>query len=323
MDVPNNINTKTVYSLLKNLPYISTLVETYNATIYGGILREIARLIIEKGEDAVTFEDIQEYLDNDGDVDMKIKTIPHAGIFARNLVDYLLEEKCHIEYMGYHYDSLGSSFKINNNYAYHSNYNDETLLAGTYSIWIPRTENNRTKNNITENNITENNKYYRYELTILNSSWSGYFSDFSVNQLVLGNVYNYETKKREVKLYNNRSSMNKILKDISKLNLNILGGDYKILYRVKKMWSKGYRPRNKYYTNNLRNRFSILMLNELNVESDYKDHKYAISDSLKSPSREYEEDTIRFTKYDYIQITKEFLLADSTIQEILQFLQLK
>ncbi len=130
----------------EKLPHFDWLYEQNVGYVYGGFIRDIV------ANNGMTYEEILDYLHNGHDIDIRVYTRSfYNGPPSRSpqkLLESLLEDKnCYIEYTDCDYTLMCSR------------------PYGQYFIWCEM----------------ENGMFIRYDLTLYNSSWTGYFNDFTVN----------------------------------------------------------------------------------------------------------------------------------------------
>jgi hypothetical protein len=185
-------------------------------------------------EQKVTMEDICQYLDG-ADVDMRIKS-PKGGWASKNLhavQKYVTENGARTEFMGNGYDALGNAW-VPDEKTKAISMNDPVYF-GTYSIWYPHP--------------LDPARWIRYELSIFNTSTSGFYKDFTVNQLTQNSICAIKDPKYpEYYKDGYRKELWFIINHITTKNLSIYTQTcgfstlLKRAYRMRKMWHKGYRP---------------------------------------------------------------------------------
>lgn len=298
-----------VQQLSYELPLLHFIVRQNRGMIFGGFLRFVTRFIIENARNP-TIKDIYTYLiDDNGDIDIKIRYNPKrnqqkfANIFKR-----IQKLKGYIEFVGNDYKSYDISM-YNNKDAIKIT-TDMSIKFGCYLIWIPIKKS-----------------FIRYELLYLKAAGVGYTEDYSVNQIEFG----YQNDKREndkrdqTKLHSYISIGHKdTLQDIRNRNLRpIFSTDLgltglKKLYRMIKLWNRGYRPKN---VQGLR-----VVIQRVLSSIDTTRNRYGTfickSDTRKPSIIDRNHHLIRFSKMKYEQITHDMFENDPVVMYIYNYVGL-
>lgn len=317
----NNDIHNTIQHCINLLPGLRHLVDDCFVHIYGGFMRWIVGWKLTFPEKEPTLEEICSYLDT-ADVDLRIKSPSH--FMCKNLKavqEYVTKNGARMEFMGNGYGGLGEQWVPTEEEKIEPlTLERKSVWYGTYSIWYPHPLHPSSPDK----------RCLRYELTIFNTSTQGYFSDFSVNSLYHTDFnstdFNSSPHTRySINMYRDAPNIEGIVKDIQDKNLRYCDDQcnlssystyLKRMWRARKLWKRGFRPRDEQSVESLRIGFKRIDKTEKDDEDEVA-HILKDEESCSMPSvLDGEPTTIYPTKHEYQILTAEMLYSDPIIQEL-------
>lgn len=241
-----NFTIKQIKIIAKTIPLLQYIIDTNDGYIFGGLIRWIISQYFlsncdkkKNGDDEGNTLNIYDYLiDNKGDIDIKVRYDPYIDcrFDPESIFKKVIELNGYIEYMGYTYNTGEDEKKDeeNNIVAYiqydAKNNNDfkvmHKLKYGSYSIWIPYGN--------------KGEGYIKFDLLLMKAAACDYLNDYLCNHWkLIFNKGNYTFNRDSNKKLKFISIKNKLLFPI--FNDDTLSG-LKILFRMKNLWKKGYKP---------------------------------------------------------------------------------
>lgn len=291
---------KAIQQAIDLLPDLRYLIDNCHIIVYGGFIRWIVEWKLKNKEKDISLEDIVEYLEN-GDVDFRIRSYRQIYDHVTKIQKYVTSHGARMEYVGCGYVGVGCDNETLAKETQIMPLGCKKVYRGTYMIWYP--------------NPLDTSRWIRYELTIFKTSTACYYDDFSVNQLTHNSFKLGDTRK---------------INDIEQKNLDMIIGYacssnlLKKIWRLRKMWNKGYRPLTSETKSNILRNMEILEeeVKEYREEEDTEILAYILEDenSVKQPSvLNGESTTIYPTKHKYKKITIEDVKNDSLLKEIIDY----
>lgn len=273
---------ETIKMFIDELPFIKSYLfsQSYQKSLlFGGFLRWIVEETFS--ESAPTMDT---FLKASTDVDIRVNDSKSLCNFLVEVVD----AKGYIEYGGFdnyrasevkqiHIDPIDITFLKNS----------EPLRTGNYLVYVPY-----------------ESKWIKYDISYNPSSDRSYPIDFTVNQLVYPSPKdaNYESAFVDIKR--------------KRIQFMKPSSDPKTLFRMRKLWKRGYRFDNYSFVNRLYKRsFGEKKGNVTQI---------SFGDNTLEPSiMDGNHHLIRTTDHEVIVITSKLLAADPIIQEIMSIASLE
>lgn len=341
-----------ILETLKSFPCIEYIMKECWGTVYGGVIREIIYHTIKYNEldplkkyqslKSYVYYKIQDYLVKGGDIDISLRNcFKQALVYMKKILTYLLKNGAYIEYNGNFYSLTGAMSEPLPDMEISKE--GKGFRYGNYIAWMA-----------IDTGCEE--EWVRYDITLHETSQLGFFDDYTVNMINIRRLYEYDLDhvNKPVKycmFMNNDAApaFKDVLEDIREKNMRICcdvwPNTFKVLYRMKKMWKKGYLPVDipsyikslklliKYKDiDDLFNKeklnyklFQFLEMEKVDDDDylDVGDHvrAYSCDDKMSMPSRlEDDQSIIRPTKYEYKEVKFRDFIDDKVINDIIDYI---
>jgi len=297
MEVTRESVLKATTSLIQAIPLIDFIVTKGNGYIYGGFLRWVVQHMTENGN-VPTVKDMYENLKNGSDIDISIKSDRRRNTTFKEILVRVVEEGGYIELSTRLYDS---SKKYNINPREIDIYMG--LYYGCYLIWLPIPD--------------EKDSFMRLEILFEERNSELRDVDYCVNNMKFG--YNINEK---IYWINPKTGFDKIIEFIH--NKIFTMGFYwnegisdqeimrclKRIYRVKKLWKRGYRPAMITVFTECIN--SILV----RAKNCNEPGSYICIDDISIPSVMEDNTMLHSTTHDYARMDFKLFMQDDYMQKI-------